>query len=168
MSSPWNTAGSNIGYEDDGNDPIDNALPAWGDSYIGGGSAAYVPYFLIFASGSCYFAAWWEEIIYGLPADGSIPDGGYAVISTTQRTVTQTYGGSGLWVPASFTADVSTPDAINTWPHSETFTPAWPETDDTYNSYLVDWTNFRFSCLASYTPPTDGSANGYPAPGSSG
>lgn len=124
-------------------------------------------YGLSFISATCYFEAWWDEVtvVYDENVSGS-PNLSLTPLNVVSRHVLWTPPENGGYcLPTGWK-----PDDIRTYPGSDIFTldqstvPApW---SDPVNFIPVGLaygvTNFRYSQIAGYTPPNDGSANGFP------
>jgi hypothetical protein len=108
-----------------------------------------------------YLQAWWDEYTRYFDGTGTAP-----------QTVSKNY----VWTPPSINGlnlDITTFNAGDptTWPLSpeydlnetEPAAPTWPVIDQNPKTITTTLQNFRYSFLASYTPPIDGSANGFPA-----
>ena len=129
-------------------------------------------YCIAFYTATCYFEAWWDEVSVMSnwtinPATGEQTNAPDTVTVNKQFLWTPVSNG-GVCLPAGFTPG----DSIN-WNMSDPYqlicpqpnapSTADPESWNGFNQAGTSIANFRFSVVQGYTPPVDGSANGYPA-----
>ena len=110
---------------------------------------------------SCYFKVWFDKVERNI----------YAFSPANTGTEISRTSGSYTWTPISvggicLPADFNFSDGL-TWPASGVFGPEEPNEPPTPVPYgvvsrFVNLEKVRWSFLPSYTPPEDGSANGFP------
>lgn len=110
-------------------------------------------------SATSYLKAYWDEVMYKTDFDGNIISEESRETADYEFTM-PSIGGASL--PEGF--DVGT---LNTWIKSGS-TPVTqpnpsnpPDGEDNSLAFYIE--KLRYSCLSGYTPPDDGSANGFPA-----
>ncbi len=104
---------------------------------------------------SCSFRIWWDENEYDIGGSlgGEPVPTGSPVASTAQEWEWTPPSVDGLCIPSGYD-----PGDLTTWPHTEDFTINVPASA----SRMIIIENIRWSFAPGYTPPSDGSANGWP------
>ena len=111
-------------------------------------------------SATCYLKIWWKidwvEFITG------------DIVGTEAHEAEITFSSSTKGcLPDGFKqSDPTTWDTTSDYSIDAIYPPADPCYSPHYNNYEwnAQFTMIKYSCLASYTPPDDGSANGFPVP----
>ncbi len=134
--------------------------------YAGNDASAslLVYYTLVALSATCYYEAWWDEVTTWTDSTGTAQSQtvNRHWVSDAELSV------GGLCLPAGVGLPSGVPnvsDVHGVWPSSDEF--AWQMPSSIGGGYNMsvqgNIANFRFTQRADYTPPIDGSANGFPA-----
>lgn len=125
-----------------------------------------------FYTSTCYLKISWDEVITSTRGGDGDGDSSYSYHTEISRTpIEWTWEGlseGGICLPLDFVYEDQ-----DTWPETLVYDlidaeppappdPGYPPLFQEYESYRTRFENVRFSFVDGYTPPDDGTANGFP------